>query len=681
MIKSVRGVPKPLGPTPWQDGVNFAVYAPRASSVLLCLFDQSGHSEVARIACVKHEGGFWSIRVSPLNEGALYGFRVDGPYEPEQGLFFNVNKLLLDPYATDLHGEFTWSERHFCHMPLGTLNITDNAIDMPKSRVRWLSKYEGERPNHPWAKTLIYETHVKGATNRNLAIPEGTRGKYLALCDEAFMDHIKQLGVTAIELLPCHAFISEQFLTTKGLQNYWGYNTLSFFVPHKAYLVGQDIAEFQQMVRKLHQNNIEVIVDVVFNHTAEAGIDGPMLSFKGFDNGVYYRTVEGKPDAYINDTGCGNTINIDHPATLRLVMDSLRYWVEVMGVDGFRFDLATILGRNLGGFNPHHAFLQAIAQDPILQKSKLIAEPWDVGPGGYQLGAFTAPWREWNDKFRDTVRRFWRGDNGILPELAKRIHGSNDVFEHNLRGPLNSINFITSHDGFTLADWVSYEQKHNEANGEQNRDGHSENFSFNCGVEGFSSDPNINALRLKMQKNALLTLLISKGVPMISAGSEFGHSQGGNNNAYCQDNISSWLAWKTAQKGHALSFFIHDVLKIRRQFSLFSNPFFVHPNHPRFGVNWYTESGELMNQENWHESNRKWLICALLDKKLNQAVLIVLNAGDSLLNLTLPSCPVDATWQFAISTSNSNITLPPQANLQIEAKSSWLFTAKNEELK
>lgn len=681
MIKAVRGVPRPLGPSPWQDGVNFAVYAPKATKVTLCLFEQSGHSEVAQIPCVKHEGGYWSIRISPLSEGALYGYRVDGPYRPDEGLLFNYSKLLLDPYATDLQGEFTWSERHFCHLPIGTLTTTDNAVDMPKCRVKWMAKYDGERPNHPWSKTLIYEAHVKGATVRNLDIPEAHRGKFLGLASDAFISHIKYLGVTALELLPCHAFISEQFLTTKGLQNYWGYNTLSFFVPHKGYLVANDISEFQTVVKTLHSHGIEVILDVVYNHTAEAGIDGPTLSLKGFDNSAYYRTLPDQPNVYINDTGCGNTINIDHPATLRLVLDSLRYWVEVMGVDGFRFDLAVILARNCGGFNAYHTFLQAVGQDPVLQKCKLIAEPWDIGPGGYQLGAFPAPWREWNDKYRDTVRRFWRGDEGILPELAKRIHGSNDLFEHNVRGPLNSINFITSHDGFTLADWVSFQHKHNEANSEGNRDGHSDNFSFNCGVEGFTCDKTTNSLRLKMQKNALVTLLLSKGVPMISAGTEFSHSQNGNNNAYCQDNTINWLAWRSPQKSHPLMHLIRDVTELRRQFSLFSNPFYVHEDDARFGIRWYTETGAQMTQAHWHDNSRRCLIYALLDKKLNHAVLIVLNASMTAVSLVLPECPVKANWQFALTTDDHVPDTTELMVLSVSAQSSWVFKAKNEELK
>ncbi|OHU85399.1 MULTISPECIES: glycogen debranching protein GlgX [Pseudoalteromonas] len=676
MLHSRRGSCRPLGSTLVDEGVNFAVYAPQAKTLSLCLFDNSGHSEVARIEMFFHEGGIWSVFVSPLTVGCLYGYRADGDYNPQKGKLFNVNKLLLDPYAKDLHGEFTWSERHFCHMPVGTLSHLDNAIDMPKSKVVDVPKYEGTKPNVPWSRTVIYECHVKGATFRHPEISESKRGTFLALAEPAFISHLQFLGVTTLELLPVHAFVSEQFLTTKGLTNYWGYNTLNYFTPHKAYLRSGDVSEFQETVKRLHEAGIEVILDVVYNHTAEAGVDGPVLSFKGLNNKGYYRSVAQHPDVYINDTGCGNTLNIDDPYTLLLVLDSLRYWVEVMGVDGFRFDLASILARNADGFNRCHTFLQAVLQDPILQGAKLIAEPWDIGPGGYQLGAFPVPWREWNDKYRDTLRRFWLGEQGVLPELAKRVHGSHDLFEHNLRGPLSSINFITSHDGFTLADWVSYEYKHNEANGEQNRDGHSANHSMNCGQEGFSTDPEITSLRLQMQKNALLTLFLSKGVPMIAAGSEFGHSQGGNNNAYCQDNRSNWLAWKSSQFNHSLTFFIKELVALRRQFSAFSHPFYIHANDSRFSVRWLNESGEAMSPQQWHEEPRRWLIYTLLDKQQQQALLIILNASTELLHLTLPEPPFTQHWQLAISSCKADKTFTN--SVAISPQSSWVFTSVKE---
>ncbi|MBE0371137.1 glycogen debranching protein GlgX [Pseudoalteromonas aurantia] len=678
MLNSCRGNCVRFGSVVKESGVNFAVFAPYATQVYLCLFDTSGHSQIAMIEMYLHEGGGWSVFVEPLRENTLYGYRVDGDYDPNTGRLFNVHKLLMDPYSKDFFGEFMWSERHFCHMPVGTLSTLDNAIDMPKSKVSNISKYVEERPNHAWSKTVIYECHVKGATFKHPEVNPAFRGKFLGLSDPAFIRHIKRLGITTLELLPVHAFVSEQFLITKGLRNYWGYNTLSYFTPHKSYLVDNDITEFQRMMATLHEVGIEVILDVVFNHTAEAGIDGPTLSLKGLNNLGYYRHVLGEPSVYINDTGCGNTLNIDDPQTLRLVLDSLRYWVEVMGVDGFRFDLATILARTEHGFNARHAFMHAVLQDPVLSSAKLIAEPWDIGPGGYQLGAFLPPWREWNDKYRDTVRRFWRQDEGVLPELAKRVHGSNDIFEHNRRGPLNSINFVTSHDGYTLADWVSYENKHNLANGEVNRDGHSENYSFNCGAEGFSTDMKISSLRIKMQKNALATLLLSKGVPMLAAGTEFSHSQGGNNNAYCQDNRTNWLAWKSSQLDHELTFFIQDLLAIRKQFSVFQHPFYVHSDDSRFSVSWLDENGEQMKESDWHSEGRKWLLYSIQDRQLEEALFIVFNAHDACLDARLPSAPFSKHWQLALSSCDSAKYDNAQSMCTISAQSSWVFTSLKE---
>lgn len=678
MLNSCRGCHTQLGSTKKDTGVNFAVFSPNATQVYLCLFDASGHSQIAMIDMFLHEGGTWSVLVEPLKEGALYGYRVEGDYDPQSGRLFNINKLLMDPYGRDFFGEFTWSERHFCHMPVGTISKLDNAIDMPKSKVTGLAKYTEKRPNHPWSKTVIYECHVKGATYKHPDVNPEFRGKFLGLADPAFISHIKKLGITTLELLPVHAFVSEQFLTTKGLRNYWGYNTLNFFTPHKPYLVDNDVSEFQRMMATLHEVGVEVILDVVFNHTAEAGIDGPTLSLKGLNNSGYYRHLPEEPNVYINDTGCGNTLNIDDPKTLQLVLDSLRYWVEVMGVDGFRFDLATILARTSYGFNAHHAFIIAILQDPVLNKAKLIAEPWDIGPGGYQLGAFLSPWREWNDKYRDTVRRFWRQDEGVLPELAKRVHGSNDIFEHNQRGPLNSINFITSHDGYTLADWVSYENKHNLANGEVNRDGHGENYSFNCGKEGFSTDIGIVNLRLKMQKNALVTLLLSKGVPMIAAGTEFSHSQGGNNNAYCQDNRTNWLAWKPSQQDHPLSYFIQELLILRKTFSVFQHGFYVHSDDSRFSVCWLDENGQLMSESDWHSEGRKWLLYSIQDQQLKQALLIIFNAHDVSLEATLPCAPFSEHWQLALSSCDCAKYDSANPICTISAQSSWVFTSLKE---
>ena len=674
-----HGAPLPLGSTVQNNGVNFALYAPNASQAFVCLFDKSGHTEILKIAMNINEGGVWSIHVAPLSTGALYGFRVDGEYNHEKGMLFNEHKLLIDPYAKDLFNEFTWSERHYGQMPIGTKSMVNNAIDMPKSKVTTPVAYTNNKPQHSWANTVIYECHVKGATCRHPDIPKTQQGTFLGLSHPRFIEHLKSLGVTAIELLPVHAFISEQFLITKGLQNYWGYNSINFFTPHKDYLVNDDINEFKQMVSELHRANIEVILDVVYNHTAEGGSDGPILSLRGFDNLTYYRTINGQPNVYINDTGCGNTLNIDHPKTLQLVLDSLRYWVEVMGVDGFRFDLATILGRLSTGFSASHTFLQTVAQDPVLNKVKLISEPWDIGPGGYQLGAFPAPWREWNDQYRDVIKRFWQSEKGIISDVAKRLHGSFDIFEHSNRGPLNSINFITSHDGFTLADLVSYEQKYNQANGENNQDGHSANYSFNCGVEGFSSDPEIMSLRLQQQKNFLLTLLLSKGVPMIASGSEMAHSQGGNNNAYCQNNRTSWLAWKDSQLNHCLIQFIDDALKIRRAHSAFKHSVFLDDIDERFTVKWFTEQGKKMDETHWHEDTRQFLMYSLLDKQNKHALLIILNASKQPVVCQLPQSPIIAPWTLVLSSvNNASSVVEDDATVNISAQSSWVFSANLE---
>ncbi|MCF6439653.1 glycogen debranching protein GlgX [Pseudoalteromonas luteoviolacea] len=679
MISSRQGSTYPLGSSVTDTGVNFAVYAPNAEKVYLCLFDGFGRCEKNRLEMHSHEGGVWSIFVDSLTSGALYGYRADGKYNHLDGHFFNVNKLLLDPYAKDFSGDFTWSERHYCHLPVGEFNSLDNAIDMPKCKVAKVQAYTGKKPNTPWQETFIYECHVKGATQLHPQIDKSKAGKFAALTDPAFLLHLKSLGVTAIELLPVHAFVSEQFLTTKGLQNYWGYNTLSFFVPHKAYSVNGDMTEFVDMVRQFHEHKIEVIIDVVYNHTAEGGIDGPMLSFKGLNNNGYYRTINSPESVYINDTGCGNTVNIDDPITLKLIMDSLRYWVEVMGVDGFRFDLATILGRTVEGFSCRHAFFQAVLQDPVLSSVKLIAEPWDVGPGGYQLGAFPSPWREWNDKYRDIVRRFWRGDSGTLPELAKRIHGSNDLFEHNQRGPLNSINFLTSHDGYSLADWVSYEQKHNEANGENNRDGHSENYSFNCGFEGDVNNSEVVQLRHKMQTNALITLFMSKGVPMITAGTELKHSQAGNNNAYCQDNEVSWLNWSEYEGSQTLISSISELMKLRNQLSVFQHPFFVHADDERFSVEWLNKETRPMSEHDWHDEGNKTLMYILADKLISKAVMVILNADTERLSITLPTPPFSSNWECVFTSEQVNDRDVLPISFCLTGQSAWVLMSNLEE--
>jgi glycogen operon protein len=676
MLKVSKGSALPLGSEALGNGVNFSVYAPDASAVLLCIYDESGYTETDRVAMYKCEGGIWSLYVEGISKGALYGYRVDGDYDLNSGKLHNINKLLLDPYAKDFNGEFVWSERHFCHLPAGTLNVADNAFDIPKSKVANLSKYNGKRPFIPWQDTLIYECHVKGSTYLNNNISKEHRGKFLGICSPEFIKHLKKLGVTTVELLPVQSFISEQFLTTKGLKNYWGYNTFNFFVPHKDYLVNNDVSEFQQMVEILHKSDIEVILDVVFNHTAEAGGEGPTLSLKGFNNPGYYRLVDGTSE-YINDTGCGNTINIDDPFCLKLILDSLRHWVDYYGVDGFRFDLASILGRTKGGFTQFHSFFQAIHQDPILSRCKLIAEPWDIGPGGYQLGAFPPPWREWNDKFRDIVRQFWQGEYHVLPELAKRIHGSNDLFEHNRRGPLNSVNFITSHDGFTLYDWVSYEAKSNFQNGENNQDGHNENYSFNCGCEGLTDSSKINTLRLKNQKNALITQFFSCGLPMICGGTELSHSQSGNNNAYCQDNEISWLNWEKPE-AKVLTQFISNLVKIRNKFAIYKHPYFVHQDDNHFAINWFDENAHPMDPTKWHDSNSQFLMCKLDDYSQKDSLLLILNANKTSINVTLPISTYP--WTLEITSEPSIKPIQPEQSIEISAQSSWVFSINFEGL-
>jgi len=685
-LEFLAGKPYPLGATLQNEGVNFAVFSAHATKIELCLFDASGHSEIARLAMLKGEEHVWHGFIKGAKAGMLYGFRAHGPYMPELGQRFNANKLLIDPYSKALHGEFRWSNLHSVELsePLlnaNFINNSDSASDTPKSKVVSLDKYTGQKPHIPWSKTVIYECHVKGATARHPGITPQKQGTFLGLSEPAFITHLKSLGVTTIELLPCHHFISERFLTDKGLKNYWGYNTLSFFAPHSDYLVNDNIAEFQTMVSRFHQAGIEVILDVVYNHTAEGNHLGPTLSWRGLDNLTYYRLDTANPRHYINDTGCGNTININHPRVLQLILDSLRYWVEVMGVDGFRFDLAPILGRQYSGFKSRHAFFQSINQDPILSQVKLIAEPWDIGPGGYQLGGFPIAWREWNDKYRDTMRRFWRGDLGLLPEFAQRLHGSNDLFEHNGRGPLASINFITAHDGFTLADLVMYLDKHNLQNGENNQDGHSENLSANYGVEGPSEDVQINALRLRQQKNFLLTLILSQGVPMFAAGSELGHTQQGNNNAYCQDNEINWLNFKESTVCNELSPFIRKLIELRDRFFVYKKLNYLHHNDVDFHLTWLSTSGIAMTAEDWtnHQNQQLgYFIEPRAHIKSQEVLLVLFNASDKTQFFTLPTRQNIKQWQLCLTTlavNESHTHYSSSDIIAVAAKSCWILSA------
>ena len=549
------GQPDPLGATWDGKGVNFALFSAHADKVELCLFDRSGQHEEARIVLPEYTDEVWHCYLPEARPDQLYGYRVYGPYDPAAGHRFNPNKLLLDPYARAISGQWLRSDAVYGYRAGGpredlAIDRRDSARYMPKCRVVE-SAFTWDHDRHPrnsWEETIILEMHVRGFTIRHPEVPERQRGTFSALASPAVIDYLVELGVTAIELLPIHAAVTEHHLAERRLPNYWGYNTIGFFAPDPRLLPAGSVAEFKTAVKRLHEAGIEVILDVVYNHTGEGNHLGPTLSFRGIDNLSYYR-LESDRRHYLDVTGCGNTLNTDHPRVLQLVMDSLRYWALEMHVDGFRFDLAPALARENGDYAQGAAFFDAIRQDPALARVKLIAEPWDVGHAGYQLGNFPPGWAEWNGQYRDSVRRFWKGDHGMVAEVASRVVGSSDIFGYRGRRPWASINFVTVHDGFTLQDLVSYERKHNEANGEDNHDGHDANFSWNCGVEGKSDDPAILDLRDRQRRNLLATLLLSLGAPMLLAGDEFGRSQQGNSNAYCQDNQISWLDWQKIPAG------------------------------------------------------------------------------------------------------------------------------------
>src|ERR1700730_7573841 len=542
------GRPYPLGSTWDGEGVNFALYSEHAEKVELCLFDISGRRETLRVALPEQTDMVWHGYLPEVRPGQLYGYRVYGPYAPEQGHRFNHHKLLLDPYGKQLQGTLNWSDSHFGYR-LGSkqedlsFDRRDNAAGMPKNKVVDSAFTWGADapPRIPWHETLIYELHVKGFTMCHPDVPARLRGTYAGLATAPVIEYLTRLGVTSIELMPVHSFVDDRRLVDRGLRNYWGYNSIGFFALEPRYLSTNSIREFKTMVKTLHSSGLEVILDVVYNHTVEGNHLGPTLSLKGIDNSTYYRLVPDNSRYYKDYTGTGNTLNMQHPRVLQLIMDSLRYWVLEMHVDGFRFDLASTLARELFAVNRLGAFFDIIHQDPILSQVKLIAEPWDVGPGGYQVGNFPILWAEWNGKYRDNVRRFWKGEAATLGEFASRLTGSADLYEATARRPVASINFVTAHDGFTLRDLVSYNEKHNEANGEDNNDGESNNKSWNCGVEGPTDDAEINALRSHQQRNFLTTTLLSQGVPMISHGDELGRTQNGNNNGFCQDNELTWV--------------------------------------------------------------------------------------------------------------------------------------------
>jgi len=666
-----EGLPFPLGAT-WDGlGVNFALFSANATKVELCLFDDDSH-ETVRIELPEYTNEVWHGYLADVRPGTLYGYRVHGPYDPANGHRFNHHKLVLDPYAKGIVGDLTWNPAHFGYVldsPDADLSFDerDSAPFMPKCRVvdpafTWT---RDKKLLTPWERTVFYELHVKGFTQLNPAVPDALRGSYAGLAVPEVIDYIKSLGVTAVELMPVHTSVQDQHLVDKGLRNYWGYNTIGFFAPEPSYSATGSLNEFKQMVTHFHDAGIEVILDVVYNHTAEGNERGPTLSFKGIDNASYYRLIPDQKRYYINETGTGNTLNLSHPRVLQMVTDSLRYWVTEMHVDGFRFDLATILGREPHGFDEGGGFLDSCLQDPVLSSVKLIAEPWDCGPGGYQVGGFPPGWAEWNDKFRDTVRAYWKGDEGKLADLATRLMASADAFNRRGRKPWASVNFITAHDGFTLNDLVSYNDKHNEANGEGNRDGHSNNLSWNHGVEGPTDDPAIKALRERQKRNLLATLFLSRGTPLLLAGDEFGHTQNGNNNAYCQDNEITWLDWnKIDDDGFALMEFVSKVIALRRTFPILRRGRFLTGEYNEAldakDVTWLSPTGQELDNGAWADSKAHCL-GMLMDGRAQETgirrpasdatLLLVVNAYHDVVKFKLPAVSSGSTFLCLLDTN------------------------------
>ena len=614
-VKIWLGYPYPLGATWLGNGVNFAIFSEMATSVDLCLFDNiDAPQENIRIPMTEQTDQVWHVFLPDVRPGQLYGYRVYGPYDPEHGMRFNSSKLLIDPYAKAIAGQVNWADEMFGYV-VGdaqedlSRDFRDDAWGIPKAAViDHAFDWGGDkRLGIPLHSSIIYEVHVKGFTRLCPDVPPELRGTYAGLGSAGAIKYLKNLGVTAVELLPVHHHIDDKVLIDRGLTNYWGYNTIGFFAPEAKYsssgMVGEQVSEFKGMVRNLHAAGIEVVLDVVYNHTAEGNHLGPTLSFRGVDNAAYYRLSPEDPRHYMDFTGTGNTFNLLHPRTLQLVMDSLRYWVNDMHVDGFRFDLASTLARDEKGVNKLHAFFEIIHQDPVLSQTKLIAEPWDVGDGGYQVGNFPILWAEWNGKYRDEVRRFWKGDEGRIGEIAYRLTGSPDLYQHSGRRPYASINFITAHDGFTLNDLVSYNDKHNEANGEENRDGDNNNNSWNCGAEGPTDDPEINELRARQRRNFLTTLFLSQGVPMLLAGDEWARTQNGNNNTYCQDNELNWLAWEHSDEQKEQLEFTKKLIQLRHDHPVFRRPKFFQGRRIRGtdirDVMWFNPGGNEMTDEEW----------------------------------------------------------------------------------
>ena len=667
----------PLGATYDGAGTNFALFSEVAERVELCLFDASGNEQ--HFDLPESTGNVWHGYLPGLEPGQRYGYRVHGPWDPARGHRCNPAKLLLDPYARAIEGLPRWDEAVYPYRfsePEGGPSNSDSGPFTPRSIVTnpYFDWSDDRRPQIPWNETIVYEVHVKGFTQNNAAVQPEWRGKFAGLSSPAAIDYLTKLGVTAVELLPVHQFVHGQHVLDRKLRNYWGYDTIGFFAPHNEYSSrgqrGEQVQEFRQMVKTLHRANIEVLLDVVYNHTCEGNHLGPMLSFKGIDNLAYYRTVKDDPRFYMDYTGTGNTFNMRHPHVLQLLMDSLRYWVEEMHVDGFRFDLASTLARGLHDVDRLSAFFDLIQQDPVVSKVKLIAEPWDVGEGGYQVGNFPPQWSEWNGKYRDTVRDYWRGENATLGEFAYRFTGSSDLYAESGRRPFASINFVTAHDGFTLFDLVSYNEKHNQANGEDNRDGESHNRSWNCGAEGPTDDPAINALREQQKRNFIATLLLSQGVPMLNAGDEMGRTQRGNNNGYCQDDEISWFDWTRVDED--LLEFTRAIMKLRKDHPIFRRRRWFQGQAIHGGdvkdLAWFKPDGAEMNDEDWNVGFAKSLGVFLNGRAIarpdfrgdpitDDSFYVVFNAHHEKLRFTLPPAKFAARWMQVFDTSTGD---PPE---------------------
>jgi isoamylase len=678
------GQPRPLGASWDGDGTNFAVFAEGADAVELALFDESGRER--RIRLPEVTAHVWHGYVPEVRPGQRYGFRVHGPYDPDRGHRYNPAKLLLDPYARAIAGKVDWNPSMFGY-PLGGDDLVaddrDSAPHMPKSVVVHDSGFpwgDDRHPDVPWADTVIYEAHVRGFTMRHPDVPAHQRGTYAAMGSPPVVEHLRRLGITTLELLPVHHFVSEHHLVTRGLTNYWGYNSIGFFAPEASYSStgthGEQVSEFKAMVRNLHAAGIEVVLDVVYNHTAEGNHLGPTLSFRGLDNRSYYRTLDERPRFYLDYTGTGNTLNARHPQVLALIMDSLRYWVEEMHVDGFRFDLASALARSFHEVDRLSAFFDLIHQDPVVSKVKLIAEPWDVGPGGYQVGNFPVLWTEWNGRYRDTMRDFWRGARTGVADVAYRLTGSSDLYQSDGRRPYASINFVTAHDGFTLHDLVSYNDKHNEANGEGNRDGSNDNRSWNCGVEGPTDDSEVSFLRERQRRNFLTSLLLSQGVPMLVAGDELGRTQLGNNNAYCQDNEISWVDWELDEQRASLLDFTRAIVALRREHPVFRRRRFfqgqaIHGSGVK-DIGWFTPDGTEMNEAEWQAPDVSTLGVFLNGEEIpdqdprggrivDASFMLLLNGGGEPALFTLPGEPWAKEYELLADTALAFVR-PPGAD-------------------